>query len=176
MPRCLLKGSRWRGRRRRVIWRRRARARAGFCAKSGRAARVGRWGEKDCDAGGGGGFHGIGRVSKTDDEPAVRAGFRLAPSLRRRTGDGQSFAGVAGPAGTAGGTKEVGGGAVRTSRGRRWGHRSIASRLALNSVPDFHSGHFDVLATSRPSSKKRRVSVAAPSKSHHGLISSLTLW
>jgi hypothetical protein len=53
---------------------------------------------------------------------------------------------------------------------------SIASRLALNSAPGFQAGHCGPLATSVPRSKKRRVSRAAPEKSHQSLISSVTLW
>src|ERR1051325_9681287 len=42
---------------------------------------------------------------------------------------------------------------------------SMASRRALNSVPDFHSGHLAALATSAPTSKRICVSSTAPVRS-----------
>jgi hypothetical protein len=53
---------------------------------------------------------------------------------------------------------------------------SIASRLALNSVPGDHSGNLVVLATLYPTVNSNWVSSTAPLKSQSGFISSEGLW
>src|SRR5215213_4683082 len=53
----------------------------------------------------------------------------------------------------------------------RYRRFTIASRLALNSVPGFHSGQASPLATARPTRKSRRVS---RSEEHTSELQSLT--
>src|SRR5262249_19739808 len=48
----------------------------------------------------------------------------------------------------------------------------IASRLALNSVPAFHSGYLSVFATRYPTVINSRKSSTAPERSQSGFISS----
>src|SRR5437763_1252713 len=52
----------------------------------------------------------------------------------------------------------------------------IASRLALNSVPGFHSGYLSPCATVWPTMKRSCASSTAPDKSQSGLTSSEGLW
>src|SRR5262245_47415357 len=53
---------------------------------------------------------------------------------------------------------------------------SIASRVALNSLPGFHSGNFAAFATLKPTRNSSCASSAAPMRSQSGFTSSEGAW